>query len=62
MSDNNAALYEITNDLDRCINGVQSVLLKKDLPYREAVMVALEDLIYAKKHLLEGLVSEEVAH
>ena len=62
MSDCNAALYEIMNELDRIINNVQGVTLKPHLPDREAVLIALEDLISAKVHLLEGLVSEEVAH
>ena len=62
MSDNSAALYEIMNDLDRVINNVQGITLKQSLPDREAVLIALDDLISAKVHLLEGLVSEEVAH
>lgn len=62
MSDLNAALSGLMPDLDRCINAIEGILHKPDLPDREAVIIALEDLISAKVHLLEGLVSEEVAH
>lgn len=57
-----AALSSITVEIDRSISAVEGVLMKQNLPDREAIMIALDDLIRAKAGIIEGLTSEEVAH
>lgn len=54
-------IYKTLDAIDRIIFEIQAKL-EEDIPDKEAVNIALDDLISAKAHLMLGLVSDEVRH
>lgn len=62
MSDHVAALTELINDLNRVISNLEGVALKDNIPDKEAILIALDDLFSARALIIQGLVSEAVAH
>lgn len=60
--DNHCALNHFVKEIDKLISGAEGVALKKDIPDREALLLAIRQLEDAEALFVMALTSEEVAH
>lgn len=60
--DCSAALHEILFDLNRLIVGVEGLMLKQNIPDKEALEIGWADLVSAKDMLILALTKTEGVH